>query len=53
VEPGMPYFSPAIIFKKPMKLEQDKTLALKYRIVVCNGEFKKDAVDALAKSFNQ
>ncbi|EMI57766.1 DUF6807 domain-containing protein [Rhodopirellula sallentina] len=42
VAPGMPYFSPAVLFDEKRTIRANQTLTLKYRLVVCSGPISRD-----------
>ncbi len=48
---GMPYFSPAFLFDSDYKLEKDKTLVLKYRVLVHKGAADKAMLDVEQQNF--
>jgi len=50
---GMPYFSPALLYNKPLTLKKDQTLKLKYRIVVHPGLGDKKMLDDEFKTFSK
>jgi type 1 glutamine amidotransferase len=53
VDPAVPfgYFGPAILFDKPMTLAANKTMTLRYRILVHPGGGSKEILDAEWKDF--
>jgi hypothetical protein len=51
VEKGMPYFSPAVLFNKPYRLEAGKSLTLRYRILIHPGRADKEALEGEWKAF--
>jgi hypothetical protein len=53
LEPGMPYFSPAIIFKEPYTLKKGESFTLKYRVLVRSGVVDKAALDVEWKTFSK
>jgi len=48
---GMPYFSPALLYNKPLTLKKDQTLTLKYRIIVHPGLADAKMLDEEFKAF--
>jgi type 1 glutamine amidotransferase/HEAT repeat protein len=48
---GMPYFSPALLYNKPLTLKKAESLTLKYRVLVHPGPADKKMLDEEFKTF--
>jgi hypothetical protein len=48
---GMPYFSPAVLYRSPYTLPANKTLTLKYRILLRPGAAEREAIEKEWQAF--
>ena len=53
LEPGMPYFSPAVVFKEPHTLKKGESFTLTYRVFVRSCTVEKESLDAEWKQFSE
>ncbi len=53
VEPGMPYFSPAILFNEPLKIPAGESLELRYRLLIHAGELDREKIEKEWREFSK